>query len=52
MALGVARGDVIPLFCGSGRHSYGMQALLKKIVELCPSPAETGGEIARRARHG
>ena len=49
MALGVARGDVIPLFCGSAEHSYGMQALLKKLVELCPSPAETGGEIARRA---
>ena len=49
MALGVARGDVVPLFCGSAEHSYGMQALLKKIVELCPSPAETGGELAQRA---
>ena len=49
MALGVARGDVVPLFCGSAEHSYGMQALLKKIVELCPSPAETGGENATRA---
>ena len=49
MALGVARGDVIPLFCGSAEHSYGMQALLKKIIELCPSPAETGGETAKRA---
>ena len=49
MALGVARGDVVPLFCGSAEHSYGMRALLKKIVELCPSPAETGGENARRA---
>jgi elongation factor G len=25
-----------------------MRALLKKIVELCPSPAETGGEVAQR----
>ena len=49
MALGVARGDVVPLFCGSAEYSYGMQALLKKLVELCPSPAEAGGEIARRA---
>ena len=48
MALGVARGEVIPLFCGSAEQSYGMKALLKKIVELCPSPAETGGELAQR----
>ena len=49
MALGMARGDVVPLFCGSAEHSYGMRALLKKIIELCPSPAETGGETAKRA---
>ena len=46
---GVASGDIIPLFCGSAEHSYGMQALLKKLVELCPSPAEAGGETAQRA---
>ena len=46
---GVASGDIVPLFCGSAKHSYGMQALLKKLVELCPSPAEAGGETARRA---
>jgi len=45
---GVASGDIVPLFCGSAEHSYGMQALLKKLVELCPSPAEAGGERARR----
>ena len=49
MALGMARGDVVPLFCGSAEHSYGIRALLKKIIELCPSPAETGGETAKRA---
>ena len=46
---GVASGDIVPLFCGSAEHSYGMQALLKKLVELCPSPEETGGETAQRA---
>ncbi|RMH20734.1 MAG: elongation factor G [Gemmatimonadetes bacterium] len=46
MALGMARGDVIPLFCGSAAKSYGMQALLRKLVELCPHPGETGGEEA------
>ena len=46
---GVASGDIVPLFCGSAEHSYGMQALLKKLVELCPNPAEAGGETAKRA---
>ena len=46
---GVASGDIVPLFCGSAEHSYGMQALLKKLVELCPSPAEVGAETAQRA---
>ena len=46
---GVASGDIVPLFCGSAEHSYGMQALLKGLVELCPSPAEAGGESAQRA---
>ena len=49
MHKGVASGDIVPLFCGSSEHSYGMQALLKKLVELCPTPAEAGGERAQRA---
>ena len=46
---GVVSGDIVPLFCGSAERSYGMQALLKKLVELCPSPAEVGAETAQRA---
>jgi elongation factor G len=46
---GVASGDIVPLFCGSAEHSYGMQALLKGLMELCPNPAEAGGESAQRA---
>ncbi len=42
MALAVARGEVIPVFCGSARLTYGMRALLRKIVELFPHPGETG----------
>jgi elongation factor G len=49
MHKGLTSGEIIPLFCGSAVHSYGMQALLKKLVELCPSPTEAGGETARRA---
>ena len=49
MHKGVASGDIVPLFCGSAERSYGMQELLKKLVELCPSPAEVGAETAQRA---
>ncbi len=48
MARGVARGEVIPLFCGSAKKSYGMQALLTKLVELAPHPGEMAGETATR----
>jgi elongation factor G len=43
------RGEVYPLFCGSARLTYGVQALLREIVELCPSPDETRPEKAERA---
>ena len=33
-------GEIVPLFCGSPELTYGMRALLKKMVELFPSPAE------------
>lgn len=45
MALGMARREVFPVFCGSASQTYGMRALLKKIVELCPSPAEAAPEV-------
>jgi elongation factor G len=48
MARGMARGEVIPLFCGSAKKSFGMQALLKKLVELAPHPGEMAGEEATR----
>jgi elongation factor G len=46
MAVGMARGDFVPLFCGSGKTCYGTRALMKKIVELFPHPGEAGGETA------
>lgn len=48
MALGMSRGEIVPMFCGSAETSHGMRALLRKIVELCPNPGETGGEEAER----
>jgi elongation factor G len=48
MARGMARREIFPVFCGSAKLTYGMQALLRKIVELCPSPAEVRPEKATR----
>ncbi|MEX1051091.1 MAG: elongation factor G, partial [Gemmatimonadales bacterium] len=39
MAHGVARGELFPLLCGAAELTYGMRALLSKLVELLPSPA-------------
>ena len=45
MARGMARNEVFPVFCGSPPKTYGMRALLKKLVELCPNPAEARAEV-------
>ena len=46
MALGMARNEVFPVFCGAAPKTYGMRALLKKLVELCPAPSEAKPEVA------
>jgi len=48
MARGMARGEIIPLFCGSAKKSYGMKTLLTKMVELFPHPGEMPGEVGTR----
>ena len=40
MKAGMLKGELFPLFCGAAELTYGTRALLTKIVELCPSPAE------------
>ncbi|MBW3629717.1 MAG: elongation factor G [Gemmatimonadetes bacterium] len=40
------RGDLVPLFCGSPNHEWGVRALMTEIVELMPSPQERPAEIA------
>jgi elongation factor G len=47
-ARAMALGEMIPVFCGSAKKSYGTRALLKKIVELFPHPGEMPGETASR----
>jgi small GTP-binding protein len=40
------RGELYPLFCGAPTLTYGVRALLTKVVELLPSPQERPAEIA------
>lgn len=49
MARGMAKGEVFPVFCGSASLTYGIRALMRKVVELCPSPAEAMPETAFRS---
>src|SRR5690606_15624396 len=42
------RGEMFPLFCGTGEKAWGTRALLSKLVELIPSPAEARAELAQR----
>ena len=37
---GMARSEIFPLFCGAAELTYGTRALLSKLVELMPSPAD------------
>src|SRR5207245_1172460 len=40
MKAGMQKGEIFPLFCGSAELTYGTRALLSKMVELLPSPAD------------
>jgi elongation factor G len=40
------RGELYPLFCGAPNQTWGVRALLTKLVELMPSPQERPAEIA------
>jgi elongation factor G len=40
MKAGMRRGELFPLLCGAAELTYGMRALLSKLVELMPSPAD------------
>ncbi|MEA4883866.1 MAG: elongation factor G [Clostridia bacterium] len=42
LAMGVATGTVVPVFCVSGLRMVGVQTLLDSIVSLCPSPVAVG----------
>jgi elongation factor G len=44
----MARGEIFPLFCGAPQKTWGTRALVRKLVELMPNPAEAPAEIAQR----
>ena len=46
LAKAMMRGEVYPVFCGAGTTSRGVRALMNKIVQLMPSPADAPPEIA------
>jgi elongation factor G len=48
MKAAMARGEVFPLFCGAPQKTWGTRALIRKIVELMPNPAEAPAQIAQR----
>ena len=48
MKSAMARGEIFPLFCGAPQKTWGTRALIRKIVELLPSPAESASELAQR----
>ena len=37
---GMLKGELYPMLCGSAQLTYGMQALLTKLVEVVPAPTE------------
>jgi elongation factor G len=39
------RGEIFPIFCGSGASGRGVRALMNKIVELLPSPEVAGPHL-------
>ncbi len=48
MKAAMARGEIFPLFCGAPQKTWGTRALIRKIVELMPNPAEAPAQIAQR----
>ncbi len=40
MKTGMQKGELFPVFCGSGVQLRGVRSLLQKVVELAPNPTE------------
>ncbi|MFW6039609.1 MAG: GTP-binding protein, partial [Gemmatimonadota bacterium] len=46
MSAGMRRGELCPVFCGSAESANGVRAVMNKLVELLPSPADAPAELA------
>ena len=46
MKAAMLRGEIYPVFCGSGAKAWGVRAIMNKMVELFPAPSEVGPEFA------
>ncbi len=47
LKIGMLKGELFPLLCGSAHLTYGMRALLSKLVELAPSPKDRPAVAAK-----
>lgn len=45
---GMAAGELYPMLCGSAQRTYGIRALLNKLVEVVPAPTERPPVVAER----
>lgn len=52
MKAAMTRGEIFPVFCGAPHRGWGVRAIMNKMVELFPSPAEAGPIEAEEASSG
>lgn len=50
MSSAMLRGELFPIFCGSGATGRGVRAVMNKLVELMPSPLQAGPVEVRNAK--
>jgi elongation factor G len=50
MSAAMWRGELFPIFCGSGDTGRGVRAVMNKLVELMPSPVDSGPVDASNAK--
>jgi elongation factor G len=48
LASAMRRGEVYPVFCGSGDTGRGVRAVMSKMVELLPSPLDAPSQLAEK----
>ncbi len=46
LSAAMRRGELFPVFCGAASSGRGVRAVMNKMVELLPSPAEAGPYLA------